>query len=201
MNYSPDLIIATTVKRYLTPPADKVFWKEYQQLKEKSPYNLMQLVNSFVTINEMEQKLLQKGDSILFEYFLALDGNSTFPKNRTISIYEKEHFTPDDNDFYNRVIYEKEIIKLKDEIALLKDKVQEAIEAKKDFINRDYQFIRQLGKGGYGTVTLVKHTISNQLFAIKRLTQIDVSKQSIIKKEIETLASLGHSNVRMYLML
>ena len=118
MNHSPDLIIATTIKRYLTPPADKTFWKEYQQLKEKSPFNLIQLINSFVTINEMEQRLLQKGDSILFEYILALDGNSTFPKNKNISIYEKEYFTLDDNDFYNRVIYEKEIAELKNEIQL-----------------------------------------------------------------------------------
>jgi hypothetical protein len=168
MKNSPDLIIATTVKRYLNPPADKSFWKEYQQLNEKSPHNLMQLINSFITVNEMEQKILQKGDSILFEYILALDGNSKFPQNKNISLYEKEHFTFDDNEFYNRVIYENEIIQLKDEVALLKDKLQEAIEEKKDFIRRDFKFIRLLGKGGFGTVSLVKHTLSNQFFAIKR---------------------------------
>lgn len=195
MNHSPDFIIATTVKRYLEPPDDKIFWKEFQQLKERSPHNLIQLINSFVAINELEQKLLQKGDSILFEYILGLDGNSGFPENKDILIYEKEHFTPDDNEFYNRVIYEKEIIKLKKEVQLLTLKFRLAVIDKKNLFKKDYQFIQQLGKGGFGTVSLVKHTISNQFFAIKRLTEIDESKQSNIKKEIETLASLGHPNI------
>lgn len=195
MNFSPDFIIATTVKRYLEPPSDKSFWKQYLQLKEKSPHNLLQLISPYITINEMEKKMLQKGDSILFEYILSLNGSTTFPKNNSVLIYEKEHFTPDDNDFYNRVIYESEISKLKEEVELLKIKAKEAIEAKKSFIQRDYQFIRQIGSGGFGTVSLVKHTVSNQLFAIKRLTVIDKDKQDLIKKEIETLASLGHHNI------
>lgn len=195
MNHSPDFIIAKTVSRYLNPPDDKLFWKQYQQLNEKSPYNLMQLITSFITVNEMEQKLLQKGDSILFEYILGLDGNVTFPKNNNILKFEKEHFTADDNDFYNRVIYEKEITDLKNEVQHLKLKFQIAVNEKKNLFNKDYQFIKHLGNGGFGTVSLVNHTISNQLFAIKRLIEIDKSEQANIKKEIETLASLGHSNV------
>ncbi len=195
MNHTPDFIIAKTVSRYLNPPDDKSFWRKYQQLNEKTPHNLMQLITSFITVNEMEQKLLQKGDSMLFEYILALNGNTSFPESDKILNFEKEHFTPDDNDFYNRVIYEKEIAELKNEVQLLKLKLKIAVNEKKHLFKKDYEFIQELGKGGFGTVSLVKHTISNQMFAIKRLTQIDANKQSTIKKEIETLASLGHPNV------
>jgi len=61
-----------------------------------------------------------------------------------------------------------EIEKLKEENEKLKHEAQEAIEAKKSFISRDYVNIRVLGSGGFGTVFLLKHKLSDQFFAGKR---------------------------------
>lgn len=161
MNHSPDLIIATTIRRYLQPPSDKEFWKEYVKIKEKSPKKMMELLENFISIEEIKQRKMQEGDTLLVDYILDLNGHANFPLNPTLAKYIKEHFTPDDNDFYNRVIYENEIRWLKEEIEILKIKAKDAIEAKKSFIQRDYQFIKQIGSGGFGTVSLVKHTVSN----------------------------------------
>src|SRR5690606_23528203 len=122
---------------------------------------------------EFQHRLLQPADELLFSYIQSLDGQPDFPKNELIEEYEKRYFTPDDDDFYNRVIYENQILQLKEDINKLKSELNEAVAAKANFIKRDYEWIRYLGAGGFGSVSLVKHRISEQLFAAKRLKEVD----------------------------
>lgn len=198
MDNLPEDIIAITLKRYLSPPNDNDFWKEYSRLKNKSPQNLIHLINHFTSIEELQNRLMQEGDEILFLYLKTLNGKTEYPFNHLIRLYEKKYFTPNDDDFYNRVIYENEIEKLKKENEKLKQEAQEAIEAKKSFISRDYVNIRVLGSGGFGTVFLLKHKLSEQFFAGKRLNSISKENQKIIQQEIQTVASFSHPNIISY---
>jgi len=198
MNNRPKDIIAITVKRYLNTPNDKSFWKEYKRLKKVTPQNLIELINQYSKIEELQNRLMQKPDELLFTYINSLDGSSVFPVDSTIILYEKKYFTPNDNDFYNRVIYENQIEKLNEEINKLKLDLNKAIEAKKSFVSRDYEFIRLIGEGGFGKVSLVKHRISEQLYAAKRLADVEEEKQVVIQKEIKALASISHTNIINY---
>ena len=195
MNYSPDFIIATTVKRFLNPPSDLNFWSDYKKQKNKTPSELLSLIGEYISLDQLFQKHSLMGDGLLINYIRNLNGNTLFPISKELELFERKYFTPDDNEFYNRIIYEQEIKKLKEEVELLKIKANEAINAKKDFIKRDYEFIRQLGKGGFGTVSMVEHTVSNQFYAIKRLSEPNTDRRALIKKEIETLASFNHPNI------
>jgi len=198
MSSQPEDIIAITIKRYLNPPNDEKFWRDYTKLKHKSPENVLHLINQFTALEELRNRLMQKNDDMLFFYMKTLDGKPKFPRNYLIKQYEKKYFTPDDDDFYNRVIYENEIEKLKEENEKLKQEAQEAIEAKKSFISRDFVNIRVLGSGGFGTVFLLKHKLSDQFFAGKRLNSLSKENQKIIQQEIKTVASFSHPNIIGY---
>ncbi len=198
MQTSPADIIAITIRRYLKAPSDSIFWNEYKKINPVVPAKLVDVISSFIALDECSTRLMQPADEMLFRYINSLNGQYEFPINENILNYEKQYFTASDNDFYNRLIYENEINLLKDEINKLKFDLSEAIEAKKSFISRDYQFIRLLGSGGFGKVSLVKHRLSEQLFAAKRLKDVDKEKQDIIHKEIKTLVSIIHPNIINY---
>ena len=198
MSNSPEDIIAITIKRYLKPPVDTKFWKDYKNIEVLTPENLKKVIARYVDIEEFRNRLMQPADELLFSYILALDGQASFPINETIEEYSKKFFTPDDDDFYNRVIYENQILQLKEEINGLNLKLNEAVDARDNFIKRDYEWIRKLGSGGFGNVSLVKHILSDQFFAIKSLKDVDEAKQEIILKEIRALASLNHQNIIGY---
>jgi serine/threonine protein kinase len=198
MKSSPEDIIAITIRRYLQSPSDVVFWNVYKKMNPVVPGKLVRHISSFITLEECSNRLMQQADEILFGYVKSLNGQSEFPLNEAIRTYEQRYFTANDNDFYNRIIYENEINSLKDELNKLKHDLAEAIEAKKSYISRDYQLVRVLGSGGFGKVSLVKHRLSEQLFAAKRLTDVDKEKQFIIHREIKALASITHPNIINY---
>ncbi len=185
--------------RYLQPPEDKKFWKAATALKNPVPDALFETISHFFELERMRISPLLKGDELLYKYIIENKNvQEVFPINNLIQEYEKEWFTPDDNDFYNRVIYEKENRKLREENDQLKIDLEEAKKAEKNLINNDYQRIRQLGIGGYGRVYLVRHRISSAYLAIKQLIVKDSTRQEDILREIQALAPLNHQNVINY---
>jgi len=185
--------------RYLQPPEDIKFWKAATALKHTIPETLFETISHFFELERMRISPLLKGDELLYKYILDnKNGKEAFPINSLIQEYEKEWFTPDDNEFYNRVIYEKENKKLREENDQLKIDLEEAKKAEKNLIYNDYQRIRQLGIGGYGRVYLVRHRISSANLAIKQLIVQDITKQEDILREIQALAPLNHQNIINY---
>lgn len=199
MKTIPPDIIAITIRRYLNPPTDQQFWQEYTKMKPTVPDQMLALLEKYIDLQLIENKSLLKGDLLLVSYIRSLDQQlEAFPITDTLSKYKKNWFTPDDNDFYNRVIYEKEIAQLKLEITNLRKEANDAIKAKKAMIMRDYEFVRNLGTGGFGTVSLVRHNLSKTLFAVKRLHSKNVDDQNNIQREIDALAPLNHPNIIRY---
>lgn len=195
MNLNPAQVIATTVKRYLSPPDDNLFGKDFEKARNLVPSSLIDLIEKYLPLHRITESPLIKGDTLLVDYLIELNGSDQFPANDKFLKYKKEYFTPDDNDFYNRVIYQVELERMREENNILKSQLQEAIDAKKAILNRDFRFIKHLAQGGFGSVWLVKHTVSGQLFAIKQLKNVDKQDQSMIQKEIELLASFNNPNI------
>jgi len=199
MKTNPSEIIAITIRRYLDPPTDQQFWKEYTKIKPIAPDQMLALLDKYIDLQLIENKPLLKGDLLLVNYIRSLDQQlEAFPITDILSEYKKNWFTPDDNDFYNRVIYEKEIEQLKLEITNLRKEANDAIKAKRDFIMRDYELVSHLGNGGFGMVSLVRHNLSNTPFAIKRLHSKSPDDQKNIQREIDALAPLNHANIIRY---
>lgn len=199
MKTIPSEIIAITIRRYLDPPLDQQFWKEYTKINPSAPDQMLALLEKHIDLLLIEGKPLMKGDLLMVNYIRSLDQDAeSFPITETLLEYKKCWFTPDDNDFYNRVIYEKEIEQLKQDITNLRKETNAAIKAKRDFIMRDYELVSHLGNGGFGMVSLVKHTLSKTLFAIKRLHSKSADDQKNIQREIDALAPLNHVNIIRY---
>jgi len=152
-------------------------------------------VNSGILIISSIQDIYLSTTALIEYCFSALLLILEFPVNKTLLEYEKNWFTPGDDDFYNRVIYEKEIENLKHEITALKKEAHEAVKAKRDMIMRDYELVGHLGDGGFGLVSLVTHNLSKTRFAIKRLHSKSPEDQKDIQREIDALAPLNHSNI------
>jgi len=199
MKTKPSDIIAITIRRYLNSPQDKLFWERYLTLKEPTPKHLLTFIEEYIDMDYIFSNPLLEGDKLLIEYLRIIDfENGHYPINEYLLAYEKKWFTLDDNDFYNRTIYEKEIEKLKEDNKILHEKLDEAIKAKNDFVMRDYELIKSLGDGGFGIVSLVRHKLSDTLFAIKRLHSKSTTDQENILREISALAPLTHPNVIRY---
>lgn len=62
-----------------------------------------------------------------------------------------------------------------------------------------YEFVKDLGKGGFGQVFLAKEKISNRLVAIKQLNNQDKTEQDKIIHEIQVVAKFNHPNIVSYL--
>ena len=58
-----------------------------------------------------------------------------------------------------------------------------------------YQELQTLGKGGFGTVKLYQHILSQKKYAIKFVKLASASELNRIFREIETLRSLTHPNI------
>jgi len=199
MKTNPSEIIAITIRRYLDPPADQKFWKEYSRMKTTSPIQMLALLDKYIDMQLIEIKPLLKGDILLVNYIRSLNLEiEDFPIDDTLLLYQKNWYCPDDNDFYNRAIYEKEIEQLKNENINLRREADAAIKAKRAIIMRDYEIVRTLGTGGFGTVSLVSHNLSKTLFAVKRLHSKSADDQKDIQREIDALAPLNHPNIIRY---
>ncbi len=199
MKLSPADIIVITVSRYLPAPTDRRFRKEYSRMVKPVPANVLALLERTIDLELIEKKPMLKGDLLLVSYIRSLDRESdSFPVTETLREYQRVWFTPVDNDFYNRVIYEKEIEQLKQVNAALKRDAELAIRAKLDFIMRDYELVKPLGDGGFGLVSLVRHKVSNGLYAIKRLHSASPEDQKHILREIKALEPLDHTNIVRY---
>jgi serine/threonine protein kinase len=61
-----------------------------------------------------------------------------------------------------------------------------------------YEFVRVLGRGGFGKVDLAREKVSNRLVAIKQLIDNDDKKQLNIIKEIQAVARFNHPGVVTY---
>ena len=72
---------------------------------------------------------------------------------------------------------------------------------KETFINirrslkHSYEFIKSLGKGGYGKVFQVRNKNTGQLFACKKLSKLNVNNLIKFKREINILQKMDHPNI------
>jgi len=123
MKYLPSEILAITIRRYLQPPNDRLFWQAYQNFSEKSGSKVLSLIRKHFDISELIRNPLQKDDALLYYYIKNInpDDDELRPDD-LIRQYEKNNFTPDDNDFFNRVIFENRIMVLEKENHDLKDR-------------------------------------------------------------------------------
>ena len=59
-----------------------------------------------------------------------------------------------------------------------------------------YQFVRELGAGAMGRVSLVRHQVSGQFFALKRMNDhVAASGGARMRQEFRSLAQINHKNV------
>jgi tRNA A-37 threonylcarbamoyl transferase component Bud32 len=64
--------------------------------------------------------------------------------------------------------------------------------------NKIYQFERELGKGGFGTVFLAREDVSHRLVAIKQLNSPDADRQKAIIHEIQIVSRFNLPNIVTY---
>lgn len=64
--------------------------------------------------------------------------------------------------------------------------------------NNIYQFERELGKGGFGTVFLAREDISHRRVAIKQLNDQDAKRQKDIVHEMQMVSRFNHPNIVTY---
>lgn len=197
--YSISDILAITVRRYLQSPNDRLFWKAYQGLPDKNGTMVLSLIREHFDISEFIRNPMLIDDTFLYDYInnINLD-NQVFPKDDLIRQYEKINFTPDDNDFFNRVILENRITVLEKENQDLKSLQVEELIVSQNLANRDYKKLSFLGGGGFGNVYLAEHAISKEKFAIKCLKTPSDNNQEDILREITNLARLNHPNIIKY---
>ena len=64
----------------------------------------------------------------------------------------------------------------------------------------DFEVIKQLGKGAFGSVSLVRRKKDSQTYAMKRIRLIPLSEKEreISLNEIRIIASLSHQNIISY---
>ena len=67
-----------------------------------------------------------------------------------------------------------------------------------ELFDNKYQFIKDLGKGAFGTVFLAKEQVSNRLVAIKQLKSKDKEEQELIIHEIESVSKFENPNIVTY---
>jgi serine/threonine protein kinase len=68
----------------------------------------------------------------------------------------------------------------------------------KNLLKHDFEFISELGSGGFGNVVKVKHQISKQFFAVKRLNNNRKENPDNILREIQAIARFDHPNIINY---
>jgi predicted ATPase len=62
--------------------------------------------------------------------------------------------------------------------------------------SNQYQFVRELGAGAMGKVSLVKHVETNEFFALKRMNDhVAASGGARMRQEFRSLAQINHPNV------
>jgi len=66
------------------------------------------------------------------------------------------------------------------------------------FYDNKYQFVRDIGQGGFGIVFLAEEKISNRLVAIKKLKNAEADEQEDIIHEIESVSKLANQNIVSY---
>ena len=67
-------------------------------------------------------------------------------------------------------------------------------------LTNQYEVIKQLGKGAFGSVSLVRRKKDSQTYAMKRIRLIPLSEKEreISLNEIRIIASLSHQNIISY---
>lgn len=68
----------------------------------------------------------------------------------------------------------------------------------KDLYDEKYQFIRELGQGGFGQVFLAEEKISERRVAIKELKDASPDKQQDIIREIQTISQFNRHHIVSY---
>ena len=64
--------------------------------------------------------------------------------------------------------------------------------------NNQYEYIKQLGVGGFGSVFLAKEKNSNRLVAIKQLNDLAARRQADIIHEMQMIGSFNHPHIVSY---
>lgn len=70
--------------------------------------------------------------------------------------------------------------------------------ASTSFYDNKYQYVKDLGSGGFGNVFLAKEKISHRLVAIKELHNKDANAQNDIIHEIQIVSKFNHPNIVTY---
>jgi len=65
-------------------------------------------------------------------------------------------------------------------------------------LNHGFKYISMLGKGGFGEVVKVKHLISNQFYAVKKLINGKHRNNINILREIQTISKIENPNIINY---
>ena len=72
------------------------------------------------------------------------------------------------------------------------------VEIINSLIKHNFEYVSKLGEGAFGTVIKVKHNISNQFFAIKKLNSNRNVENEDILREIQAIAQFSNPNVISY---
>jgi len=67
-----------------------------------------------------------------------------------------------------------------------------------DLFDNRYQFIQELGAGGFGSVFLAKEEKSDHLVAIKHLHVQDKDKQDNLIREMKMISKFNHPHIVNY---
>ena len=92
------------------------------------------------------------------------------------------------------MISEKKGLKIRKELFISSSKTKN--------IKEDYDYVRELGAGGYGVVFLAQHKVTSIFFpnlderrAIKTISKEDVKDKEIFATEVQLLKKLDHPNI------
>ena len=69
------------------------------------------------------------------------------------------------------------------------------IDISSNSLREKYECTKQLGKGGYGKVFQVRNKTTNDLYACKKLTKLNIDNLEKFRREIEILMKLDHPNI------
>lgn len=62
----------------------------------------------------------------------------------------------------------------------------------------NYEFLSELGAGGFGKVFKVRYKLDNRIYALKELIKVEGNLEKYLKREIELLSELKHSHIIKY---
>ena len=66
------------------------------------------------------------------------------------------------------------------------------------FVEKNYEILGKLGRGGFGSVFKVKHRLDQKIYALKKVRISVLDERLNIQKEVEHLSVLNHKHIVQY---